>query len=194
MPGVPSALRPYAPFTSTPIYNQCAILLPPAGPFAYTAIPLHLTKMDNQSVTSTTVEWASGPVMDLASNTSSGGNAIGYGVNQLPRLAIEGWMDTPYTVPTTGEDPPAIPGVTIGGVIYNNPQILASYFDGRVLAGTTQPLGPWIRVDPIWYRDPYGRCYATPRLLAFTATRIEAVPYRHNFTMSLLVGRNTVGN
>lgn len=195
MPGFPSSLSPYSSFLATPIYDRCSLYLPadPLGIFGDSEIIMKLTKLDNVTVNSTTVEWASGPVIDTVSNQGIGGNAIALGVNQLPKLYFEGWIDSPYSVPTTGEDPmTTVPGILGGdGNIYNFVQLIAAYFQGNVSVSALSG-SPWARIDPTWFRDPYGRCYQNPRILTFTASRTEAVPYRHTFTMTLLVGRNTI--
>lgn len=180
----------YRPFTNTGIYNQCVLALPEAGDYAAREFEMHLTRYDNAAVNSTTVEVASGPMVDMNSSLGFGGNAIAYGVNQLPKLYFEGWFDTPYTVKSKA-DPMINLGINVGGQMVNVAQYIAAYFQGT--AAVVQAHDTWSIVDPLWWRDPYGRQYTNPRVLTFTAERVEAVPYRHNFTMTLLIGRSTQG-
>jgi hypothetical protein len=350
-------------YIATPIYNQCMLYYPAQAPFGAFGVPLHLTKLDSRNINPTTTQWNAGPLISETSNTAYGGGAIGYGTNQLPKLYIEGWIDSPYTYtpPTTFTNTaPTLPsnghwigsvgtggyqifstagdylnlptGVTeseanvtgrhnwiteaesannnllqvpgnptqgIGACIYSNaasetvtyqfasawtgyvsvyaysdtgygriqtiqvgayaptsvnltvpqssawvqspvtvaaggsvsitvvetgtgnpviagvffdtgtpvfqtglyitalappqwltyPQIMAAYFSGTIGVPNSYN-NRWATVDPTAYRDPYGRVYNSPRVLTFTAARTEAVPYRHTFTMTLLIGQN----
>ena len=167
----------WASFTTTPIYGSPALRLPSSGSIGEIEIPLHLSKLSPQVEGSQAGEITYGMVLDPTSNFGMGGTAVSLGANTLSKITMEGWIDNPLVI--TGNT--ALPGIVIGGYNLYYVEVIAAYFEGRTVPGQ------WGMVFPRWFRDPYGRVYAAPRIYDFTASRIEAVPQRTNFSMTLQV-------
>lgn len=110
-----------------------------------------------------------------------GGQIVGHPAHILPRISIEGFIDTPctqqgeYFLPTI---------VDTMGIKYTYAEVIAMMLEGRA---NSDPAYGWERLDPLWYRDPWGRIYGGPRILDFSATYVEGVPERNQFTMVLKV-------
>lgn len=68
---------------------------------------------------------------------------------------------------------------------YNYAEILIMMLEGRANYGGSD-IG-WGRLDPLWYRDPWGRVYNSPRILDFTGSYVVGVPQRTQFTMALKI-------
>lgn len=112
---------------------------------------------------------------------SYGGQFAAYAPLVLPRITLEGYIDTPCT--QSGEY--FLPNVhDSGGIKYMYGEIIAMMMEGRANVGAG---GEWQRLDPLWFRDPWGRVYNTPRILDFTGTYVEGVPERTQFSMALKV-------
>lgn len=195
-------------FTATPIYNKPALRYPQSGSIGEIEIPIHITKLTSQSEGSKVTEVAGGAMLDLASNLASGGMAVSYGANELPKIVLEGFIDTPFStsifngqlypagsvfpgVPTYPSQPLFGTSVANAYSVDGNPltygEVVAAYFEGRTSLANTYFDVPWQGISPRWFRDSYGRVYTNPRVIALTLQRIEAVPNRVQFTMTLQV-------
>lgn len=186
-----AVFTPY--FTQTSVYNSCMLALPASGSVPAMNVPMHLTTLDSVTVNSTLVPWTTGPVLDQPSNTAAGGSTFGLGINELPKLVIAGFIDTPSVVTTIAGQPYRVPNVIVDGLRVTYAEVIAMFYEGRTLTYTNSqsptPGVYWERVDPLWFRDSTGRVYNTPRLYSFTASLIEGLPTRTNFNMTLqLVG------
>lgn len=180
-------------FTATPIFGRAALRFPGVGTIGEIEIPMHITKLSSQNEGSSVIEVTAGSIIDSTSNLSSGGASVSYGVDTLPKIAIEGFIDTPVTITVSGGVETALPALIIDGFHVTYTEIIAAYYEGRT---STNSSGAWVHTLPRWFRDPFGRVYGdrTPtgtlqviRIYDFTAARLEAVPGRNTFTMTLQV-------
>lgn len=188
-----TSYTPY--FTLSNIFNDPVLAFPAVGTLPAYTIPTRLTQLDVVTTNATLVEWSSGPVVDQPSNNAVGGNSWGEGVNQLPKLVMAGWIDTPAVeIEVPGMVGTAeVPGIIQDGFRMTYAEIIAMFYEGRTSTyndySSVTPGTYWQKVDPLYFRDPMGRVYNNPRIYTFTATRLEAQPFRTNFNMTLqLVG------
>lgn len=110
----------------------------------------------------------------LSGSLAYGASTISQGAMEVPKLQVEGFIDTPSTTTT-----PILPQLTAGSINYSYAEYIAMCWDGSA--------GNWNRIDPAWFRDPYGRVYANPQVFDFTASYVEGIPGRTNFTMVLAI-------
>lgn len=123
----------------------------------------------------------------MPDNTSYGGSFVSEGGQELAKLSIDGYIDTP----TTNISGAQLSSVTVDGLRTTYAELIAMYIEGRAQsprdANTGTILWGWKRLDPLWFRDPFNRVYSDPRIIDFTAGYVEAVPGRTIFTMKLVV-------
>jgi hypothetical protein len=112
---------------------------------------------------------------------SYGGQVVTYGPHTLPRVVIEGFMDTPCSRVGEYLTPQLI---DTSGIRYTYAEVITMMLEGRAnyLVG-----GGWERLDPLWFRDPWGRLYLAPRILDFTSNYVEGIPERNQFTLTLKI-------
>lgn len=116
-------------------------------------------------------------------------SAVSRGASSLPRVTLEGTIDSPMTTSnatdTTGTSADTlnfmVPTILIGSYKATWTEFIVACMEGR--AATTG----YGRVDPLWFRDSFGRVYNNPRILDFSASYVEAVPGRTTFSMVLKV-------
>lgn len=140
-------------------------------------IPLILTQYTSPNSGSKVGTISTLPSTDVydPSNSAYGGLRVAEGGSELSKINLAGTIDTPAIIGNTL----ALPYPSTGGVNATYGDLIAMYTEGRS--------NNWNRVDPLWYRDPYGRMYYTPRILTYQASYIEGVPTRLNFTMTLAI-------
>lgn len=120
-------------------------------------------------------------------SSSIGVKVAAAGVIELTKVTLEGEIDTPctlsgtYNVPTLTFEAEDIIRFTYG-------ELIQAATDGSLQTGDTYtPIGNWKRRDPLWFRDPFGRVYNSPRVLSFEASLVEQVPGRNTFSMTMKV-------
>lgn len=150
------------------------------GGFAYTpvVVPLTLTSYAPATRNAKVNEVGVLPII-TPDNMAYSANTLLLGGTELPKITFEGFMDTP-TVDFNGWQ---LPELTLNEIRYTYADLIAMYVEGRA-AQTPTGYG---RVDPLSFRDPYGRVYDNPRILDFSASYVESVPGRNNFSMTLKV-------
>lgn len=175
----------YSDFTSTPVYNQPALRYPTVGVYSFFDIPMVLT-----SYTPTGRSPAVTAIEDLSRR--GGGNVpwtgvrVGQGARTLGKLSLAGFIDTPMdtnnlpNIIRKGDSAPSGGGTNIFNVHYA--ELIAAAMEGRMVQYAQQ--NP-VRIDPTYFRDPFGRVYTGITVLNFTANFMEQRPCRTNFTMNL---------
>lgn len=161
-----------APMISFPMIAGMTIA---GGTPATVEIPLVLTAYTSVTRVPTTGLIGTIPIID--DNFAYGGQTVSVGNIQLPKVSMEGHIDTPVTDSGGWQ----LPNIVLSGRNLTYADLIAMYLEGRASA-----VG-WRRIDPLWFRDPYGRTYNSPFIMDFTATYVEAVPGRNNFTLQLKV-------
>jgi hypothetical protein len=166
--------------TTTPVYNSPTLYysaVGTSGPFSIRLRP-------------TTYRVASGAarleittaIPQIYGNTASYGTShIIEGASELPKLQLEGHIDTP----TTPGSNPLASSVLLGGQPSSYGDVISAALEGR--AGSV----PGAAVNPDYFLDPFGRKFSSPRITAFTAQYIQGVPYRQNFSMTLQLTRGS---
>lgn len=180
--------------SETGVYNQPQLVYPAppsvtinGSSVSTITIPLLLTTFSGSSRKPTVAQQSFIPII-VNGGLAYGGNALSLGPSELPKIQLEGTIDTPMVDESAGGAVPRtdkffIPNVLVFGYFrYTYGQLIAMFLEGRGAYSTT-----WGRVDPTSFRDPYGRVYANPRVLDFTASYVEGVPGRNSFTMQLKV-------
>lgn len=114
-------------------------------------------------------------------NTSWGGTILAEGPSQLPRIQLEGHIDTPRETDGDYE----ISALKIEDIRYSFPDYIATLWEGR--GAFFASLGYWQKIEPLWFRDPYGRKFTNLKIIDFNASYIEGVPQRNSFSMQLMV-------
>lgn len=158
----------------------------PANQFPDTAdvtniiVPLHVRSFDLPQSKSQVNVVDVMPIINPHTGQSFGGKRVFHGSKDLPKLTMEGFIDTPCTVSGTFD----IPQVIIGGSNMTYADLISHINSGQ-LSITSD--GEWVRSDPLWFRDPYGRVYNKPRIYDFSGTYVEQVPGRTNFNMVMMV-------
>lgn len=115
--------------------------------------------------------------MPVATNNFSfGGSALGHGALQLPTLTVGGFMEAPTVASSSNM---RVPDVVVDGVRLTYADLVIMYWEGRA--------GNWSRIDPVFFRDSYGRQFLAPTIMDFTASYVEGVPGRTSFTLQLQV-------
>lgn len=130
------------------------------------------------------------PQMKLAVDVTGSAPFVGYalgtktasaGVKELPKITIEGELDTPCTTVGTFNIPSLKLSDPGPNLVYG--QIIQMLTDGELSVEGVYH----VRKDPAWFRDPLGRIYNNPRVLSFEASYVEQVPGRNTFTMTMKV-------
>lgn len=167
-------------YTATSTYDQPVLVYPTVSGLtisgilpANITIPLELTTYSVPSRKLSTVLLAGMP--HTLENYSIGGNAVAVGGTELAKITIDGHIDTPTQISGTL----ALPYIQLDGIRYTYADIIAGFIDGR--------LTNWTPQRPSYFRDPYGRRYDNPQVLDFSASYVEAVPGRTNFSMVLVL-------
>lgn len=161
---------------ATPIYEQAALRYPAAGSYGQLEIPMRLTSF---KPVSRKVELR---VTEVPFRVDPNPNTIGYpsfteAAESIPLLEFEGYMDTPLGN-ISGSF--ATPLLYRGGYPITYGDFIAQSFSGE-LSGTSLRE----RVEPLWFRDPYGRYYSNPKVQDFNCSYVEAVPQRQQFSLVL---------
>lgn len=120
------------------------------------------------------------PLTDIYDGTTWGGTAVADGPQELPKTTLAGHIDTPL-------DADNLPTVMAGTQHMSYAEFIIACLDGRAGSFMWGDARVWKTIQPVWFRDPYGRVYFNPRVFDFTATFLEAVPGRTNFTMTLVL-------
>lgn len=111
----------------------------------------------------------------LGTNLSYGGTTISEGNVELPKMQIEGTIDTP----TEDAGKYRVSSVMLGGFRITYAEFILKCFEGTASTPT------WRKIEPLRYRDPYGRIFENPRILDFSGNFVEAVPGRTAFSLQL---------
>lgn len=127
-----------------------------------------------------------------SSGFSIGGKTLGYGTKELPKLQLEGRIDTPCSNSIVNGEVLNIPDCKFNGMNVTYADLITAFLEGRANLQTTNLGGVsinnmWTRLNPTWFRDPQGRVYNDPKIISFTASYVEAVPGRVTFSMTLQV-------
>ena len=175
---------PFQDFTTTPIFNQPAIAYPAIGT-EQTAIVIPMRvfqyiglKRDRKLAPMGVI-----PSVNPKTNVATGGTFITGGTMELPKLTISGQLDTPVAAATTRSQF-ATPTLTYFSQRVTYADIIAGCLEGRV----TNTDGS--SIDPLWFRDPFGKVFTGIKVLRFDAKYVERVPGRQTFNLGLLVGNN----
>lgn len=172
-------------FTSTtPIYSRPTLYYSGIGPYS---IRLRLTAYR--------IGTEVAKVANITSLPATYGNTPAYGTNfliegtsELPKIQIDGHIDTPFTAaheyvplttPITKVGVKVQSSITLDGQRATYGDVIATAMEGRI-----NPAYP-TAVDPDYFLDPYGRVFSAPRIVAFTASYVPGVPYREQFQMTL---------
>lgn len=121
------------------------------------------------------------PLMNVYNRTSWGGSAVSHGPMELPKIQLDGTMDTP-TTNFSGWRLPTLQENNAIGQRMTYAEFIQACLEGRVELDVED----WKKTDPLWFRDPYGRRYDSPKILDFTASFVENVPGRTTFQMTLV--------
>lgn len=113
----------------------------------------------------------------------AGGNVVSFGAQEFNKITIEGTIDTPCTASGSYNIPSLI--ISDGSLASNHTygEFIAKCIDGSINTYYTWP----IKVDPLWFRDPYGRKWTSLKILDYSATYVESVPGRTQISMTLKV-------
>lgn len=168
----------YQDFTTTPIFRRAALRFPASGTQAQNEIPLVLDDYKPPTRTPQTNVVTSIPHIESA-NTVYGGTFRSTGSSALNKITMSGYIETP-TQKTGDTTPYATPLLKVDNKAYTYADLIAMYIEGRLAGNRT-------KVNPLWFRDPFGRVFTNPTIFDFTANYVEAVPGRTTFTMVLKV-------
>lgn len=178
----------YSPVLNFPIVSGVTIVVAGSTISTSLTIPMTLTTYAGPNRKATVSDVTLMPAIDEGSNLAFGGHVGGYGNDQLPKITLEGFIDTPVTALIDAgadtNDPHknlTVWDLTVNGLRQTYADIIAMYFEGRASTPT------WKRINPNWFIDPYGRQFNNPKIMDFNATYIEGVPRRTNFSMQLVV-------
>lgn len=139
-----------------------------------TVIPLRLKSYTPPSVKMAVDTYGSVPEAQLP-------NKAAYeGIVELPKATMEGEIETPCVA--LGQN--FVPDVIVDDIRYTWGGLIALLFEQEKLDGSGFYTD---RVDPLWFRDPFGRIYTNPQIIAFEAAFVEQVPGRNTFSMTLKV-------
>lgn len=121
-----------------------------------------------------------------------GGKTVSYGASELIKIQMEGYIDTPCTETIVSGESLNIPKPTLNSMAVTYADLIATYTEGRasissVNVGGTTINNMWTRVNPTWFRDPFGKVFNNPKVINFSGSYVEAIPARTNFTMLLQV-------
>jgi hypothetical protein len=176
-------------FTQTATYDQPALAYTPltgvsvpTSPNPY-VIPLTITEY-TPPMEKTSVNLITQIPIIQDSNFAYAGTTVADGVVELAKLTCSGFIDSPMTTSTEAyagyTAASYVPSITINSIRATWSEFIIMCLEGRVSTD-------WNRYDPLWFRDSYGRQFNLPRILDFTATYVEGVPGRTNFTLNLKV-------
>lgn len=170
----------------TSIYNKPVLAYPTfAGLSIGTSfeIPLVITTYSPPNSKNTMNNIAVLPIQG-SGGFAYGGSAVGQGGSTNPSLVVDGFCDTP-TAPSTGSSGESvmISTVTVNGIPHLYSEIIAMCLEGRAL-GTADG---WDGLNPLYFRDPYGRQFNNPRIIDFSASYVEAIPGRSNVSITMKV-------
>lgn len=148
-----------------------------------TVIPLHLTSYKPPKAQPTVNVVTSLPLIDEASNLAYGGNAISEGApGGLPRVTIEGHIDTPCINQGEFRVPNIVLSADNSRITYG--EFIIASIEGRM---NVTSANEWRAVNPLWFRDPFGRIYNNPKIIEFSASYVEGVPGRTQFSCTMVV-------
>lgn len=121
-----------------------------------------------------------------------GGKTLSYGQSELTKIQMEGYIETPCTETTVSGEKLNIPTPKFNSMNVTYADLIAAYTEGRanvtsVNAGGVILNNMWVRTNPTWFRDPFGKVYNNPKVINFTASYVESIPGRTTFTMQLQV-------
>lgn len=178
-------------YLQTTTYNQAGLAFDPisgidvpGGPNPI-FVPMILTTAGPPTVNPKANPLTLIPFVEPQTNQYYGGQTQFDAARELPKMNLEGTIDSPMVVSGTNY----LPNILVGSVRITYPELIAMTIEGRASSG-------YQKVNPIWYRDPFGRVWGDyyrngsvtrPRILAFTANYLEATPQRMQFTMTLKV-------
>lgn len=170
-------------FTQTTTYNAPALAYTKVTGITYPGgstadpqvIPLHLDQYSGLNAKSNLVQLSVMPI--VSENFTYGGVVIAEGANELARVTLGGFIDTP-TVSSSG--------FQLCDLKYSADNSRMTWADFIVTCLEGRVSQTWQRFDPLWFRDPYGRQFTRVRMLDFTASYVEGVPGRTTFTTTLL--------
>lgn len=153
---------------------------PVTGESAEVIVPLRIKNYTPPIAKSSIQTVETGYIMSPTDGNVFGGKATSFSVQELPKAVMDGEIDTPIDSETN------LPSIQIEAddtpITYG--ELIALYTEGALQVQST---GIWKRVDPLWFRDPYGRIYENPKILDYTASFVEQVPGRLNFSLTLKV-------
>lgn len=177
----------------TTVYNQCCLGLDPIPGVTVPGnpnpiiVPLRLTSYSGPTIKMRPVVVGTIPLINEQSNLGFGGSRLTEVVPELPKITLEGTIDSPYTDSGTYE----LPSITgDSGVRYTYPELILMQMEGR----GDSTYGK--RIRPRFFRDPYGRAYGDymndgskvrPRIFDFKANYVEGAPRRTQFSLVLIV-------
>lgn len=172
--------------TTTPVFNKASLYYSSIGGYGPYSILLRVTTYRIASETAKLQNVTALPAYPSFSapgfNTSLyGSNLLIEGVTELPKLQLQGHMDTPMTQVGTKVQST----VTLAGQPVSYGDVITTAVEGR--AGNEKGAV----VNPDYFLDAFGRVFSKPRITEFTATYIQGVPFRQNFTLTLQLTRGS---
>lgn len=185
--------------TTTPIYNQACLYYTSIGGYGPYNIRLRISSYRIASQTAKLKNVTAIPA--YPSFSAPGFNRSLYGSNflveqpsELPKLVLQGHMDTPM-IQASEYVPLATPNTKVGVKVQSTVLLAGqpvSYGDlitiateGR--AGATKAAA----VDPDYFIDAFGRQFNKPRIVEFSASYLQGVPFRQNFNITLQLTRGS---
>lgn len=146
-------------------------------------IPLRLQTYSAPDVKPTLTQVTSLPLYNEGTSFQYGSGTLSTAASQLPRIQLEGYIDTPLTN-VGGVNLPTLSYTQISTTVrITFVQFMIMCFEGTAPASVFG----WAKWDPIWFRDPYGRIYSNPKVLDLNGAYVEAIPGRNTFSISLKV-------
>lgn len=150
---------------------------------ANVVIPLRVKNytLPIEKTSTTTID--TGGILNTDNGQMIGGKALAFAQKDLPRLVVEGDIDTPLI-----SDESPLPSVLVAvnddtfNITYG--ELINLYISGDLSVSITNLSE---RVHPLWFRDPYGRVYNSPRIIDYTGGFVEQVPGRTTFNLTLRV-------
>lgn len=173
MPG-PATIKPAIAFPIVPGFSLPAV---PAPDTFVSAAVFQMTVTEYTPPNSKSGVNIITTIPIVNSDTMYGGISLSDAAQQLRKVTITGYFDTPTVQSGNWRVPDVVDG---SGNRYTYAEYMILCNEGRV----TQP---WKRVHPLWFRDPHGRVYTSPKVLDFSANYTEGVPGRTNFQLTLVV-------
>ena len=152
-------------------------------------IPLRVTSYQGVSRQRTVSQKQTIGRLTLSSNNRVGGNFIGVGKMNFATLSISGEMDSPiaqfgiYATPTL-----RYPTNNSNSYQVTYADIIAACIEGRVYDADNSNF--YESIQPLWFRDPFGRVFTKVKIRAFSAAFVEMAPGRQSFSMTLEVSKD----